>query len=106
MLFGDLHIAGCCPFIEGLIIGHMVDFEDGLDSWHVKEGPKSWRLPIQQFCFVREMQRDSRGGRVSVAVPVSRAMLRKTVSCTDVLDLDMATGCMESWRCWAGHAIA
>jgi hypothetical protein len=33
-------------------------------------------------------------------------VLRKTVSCTDVLDLDMATVFMEPWRCWAGHAIA
>ncbi|KAH3941690.1 hypothetical protein HBH53_200080 [Parastagonospora nodorum] len=96
-LFGELHVAGCCPLLEGLVIGHMVEVRPGIGSWSV---------PIPQCCFIREMENNGKDWRVSVAVPVSRAMLRKSLPYTNILDLDMAMDCVEPWHCWAGHAIA
>jgi hypothetical protein len=81
MFFGDLYRARCCPSLHILVIGHMANLEK------VEGG---WQMP--QFCFVRAEQKDNLNRTVAVGVPISRAILRQTQPCTNILDLDTGVG--------------
>jgi hypothetical protein len=80
--------------LDALVIGHLgpkrgVDDEDD-------------RHYLPQFCFVKGEQRDILNRMATVAVPVTRAMLRRTHPHTSILD--MYTG-VKAWEQWVGQAM-
>ncbi|KAF2833474.1 hypothetical protein CC86DRAFT_415251 [Ophiobolus disseminans] len=86
-IFGELRRLSCCPMLDALVVG----------SWQERDSEDEMNLDndddrIDQFCFVRAVQRDDLNRTEAVGVPVSRAILRQTQLYTDILDLDPNAG--------------
>jgi hypothetical protein len=83
-------LAHACPLLGALVIGH-----DRL----ARNQPRGRRL-LPQFCFIKGEQRDSLGRIKTVAVRVSKEVLRATQPATGILELDP---CVEAWQRWGGR---
>jgi hypothetical protein len=78
-------LAHACPLLGALVFGHEYPLADEEST-------------LPQFCFIRGEQRDSLGRVQTVAVQVSKQVLRATQPETTVLELDPF---VETWQRWA-----
>ena len=80
--------------LDALVIGHLAPKK--------RAGDVDDRHFLPQFCFVKGEQQDFMRRTATVAVPVTRAMLRRTHPCTSILDVDPVA---EPWEQWVGQAM-
>jgi hypothetical protein len=76
-LFAGLSQSRACPLLGAIVIDYT-----GCSC----ASSEQWSEFLSDFCFVRGEQKDSLGRGTTVAVPISRALLRATQPCTSILD--------------------
>jgi hypothetical protein len=76
-LFAELSQSRACPSLGAIVISYVGCWCGSSDQWSNL---------LFDFCYLRGEQKDGLGRVTTVAVPISRALLRATQPCTSILD--------------------